>query len=471
MGAIPEQVLDRLKAALGPKGASVDPAELAPHLVEPRGRFFGRSPILLKPATTAEVAAVVKICAESKTKIVPQGGNTSLVGGATPDESGEAVLLSLSRLNGVRAIDPLNDTITVEAGVTLAQVQAAARAVHRLFPLSLASEGSCQIGGALATNAGGHAVLRYGGMRDLTLGLEVVLANGEIWQSLRGLRKDNTGYDLKQVFIGSEGTLGVITAAVLKLFAEPAQVVIALAAVRDVAAAVDLLAMAKAASGERVTAYELLPGVGVEMAARHVAGVRAPFAQAHDWQVLIELSGGAGADLTATLETLLARASESGLCADAVLAQSESQAQALWKIRESLPVAQTREGASIKCDISVPISKIAEFIARGQAAIASASPDARVVAFGHLGDGNIHFNLSRPANADDKSFLARWDELSAIVHQIAFDLGGSISAEHGVGQLKREEIARRKPAAEMAMMRRLKAALDPDNIMNPGKVI
>jgi FAD/FMN-containing dehydrogenase len=404
---------------------------------------------------------------------VPQGGNTSLVGGATPDASGNSVILNLSRLNRVRALDPLNDTITVEAGVVLADLQAAAKAALRLFPLSIGSQGSCQIGGALSTNAGGHAVLRYGVMRDLTLGLEVVLASGEVWQSLRGLRKDNTGYDLKQLFIGAEGTLGVITAAALRLYPLPAQVATALAPVRDVAAAVELLALAKAMSGDRVTAFELIPGIGIEMAAHHVPGVRNPFAQVHEWQVLIELSGGAASDgeIDATMLTLLGRASELGLCLDAAIAASTAQAQALWKIRECLPEAQTREGASIKCDISVPISKIAEFIAKAGAAVGNAQPGARLVAFGHVGDGNVHFNHSRPLNGDDQSFLDRWQDVTGIVHQIALDLGGSISAEHGVGQLKREAIAKLKSATEMGLMRAVKAALDPANIMNPGKVI
>lgn len=473
MSAIPGAVLDQLKAALGPEGCSTDPAKIAPHLIEPRGLFHGASPILLLPATTAEVSAAVKICAKFRTSIVPQGGNTSLVGGATPDASGDAVILNLSRLNQVRALDPLNDTITVEAGVVLADVQAAAKAALRLFPLSIGSEGSCQIGGMLSTNAGGHAVLAYGTMRDMTLGLEVVLANGEVWQSLRGLRKDNTGYDLKQLFIGAEGTLGVITAAVLRLYPTPAQVVTAMASVSSVAAAVELLALAKSISGNRVTAFELIPGIGIELAARHVPGVRKPFAEVHDWQVLIELSGGAagGSELEANLLAALESASERGLTTDAVMATSIAQARALWKIRECLPEAQTREGASIKCDISVPVSKIAEFIAGASAAVEAACPGARLVAFGHVGDGNVHFNHSRPLDADDKRFLDRWPEVTEIVHRIAFDLGGSISAEHGVGQLKRDEIARLKPAAEIAMMRAVKAALDPDNIMNPGKVI
>ena len=462
--------LERLKTALGPKGWTTDPAEMAPHLVEWRDLYQGRAAMLLKPASTAEVAQAMAICAETGTPVVPQGGNTGLVGGGIPFAGGEEVVLSLSRLNRVRELDPLDNTITVEAGCVLAAVQAAAAAADRLFPLRIGSEGSCQIGGNLSTNAGGTAVLHYGNTRELVLGIEVVLADGRIWDGLRRLRKDNTGYDLKQLFIGAEGTLGIVTAAVLKLFPKPRDVQVAVAAVTDVRAAVALLSLAREASGDRVTAFELMPRMGLDYVLRHIPGTIDPFAARHDWQVLIELSGGqAGGQMRATMEALLEAGMERDLVVDAVLAGSQAQAAQLWRLRDAMSEAQKPEGGSIKHDISVPVSRIPDFIDQASRAVIRLIPGTRIIAFGHIGDGNIHFNPSQPVGADRQWFLDQWEEVSHLVHDIAASLGGSISAEHGIGRMKREEIVRYKPAIELELMRRLKRSFDPQGILNPGK--
>jgi FAD/FMN-containing dehydrogenase len=465
-------ILDRLKAAVGAGGWIAEPGEIAPHLSEWRGKFRGASPLLLKPASTAEVAEIVGICAETGTKIVPQGGNTSLVGGSIPSETGDEIIVNLARMNRVRAIDPFNDTMTVEAGCILAAAQQAAQAAGRLLPLRIASEGSCQIGGNIATNAGGTNVLRYGNARELVLGLEIVLPDGRIWDGLRGLRKDNTGYDLKQLFIGSEGTLGIVTAAVLKLFPLPAALETALVAVPDLGAALQLLALAKERSGGQVTAFELLPRLGLDFVLRHVAGTREPFSERHDWQILLELaSGQAGDGLRAQLEDLLAEAYERVLVRDAIIAESGQQAEAFWLLREAMSEAQGPEGGSIKCDIAVPLSAVPAFITEASEAVRAICPGARIVGFGHLGDGNIHFNSSQPVDMAKADFLALWDEISALVHDIAHRLGGSISAEHGVGRLKREEIKRYKQPVEIELMTAIKRALDPQNILNPGRII
>jgi FAD/FMN-containing dehydrogenase len=471
MNAIPAAVLDELRRIVGPRGWASDPADVEPYLVEWRGLYRGAAPLVLKPASTAEVAAIVAHCRRTKTPLVPQGGNTSLVGGSIPFEGGGEVVLSLSRLNRVRAVDALNDTITVEAGCVLADVQAAAAAAGRLFPLRIASESSCQIGGNLSTNAGGNAVLRYGSMRDLTLGLEVVLADGRVWDGLRGLRKDNTGYDVKHWFIGAEGTLGVITAAVLKLFPQPQAIETAFAAVPGPAQAVELLALAKAMGGGQVSAFEIVPRIGLELVLRYIPGTADPLAAAHGWYVLLECTGGKGGELRADLETMLGAAAERGLVLDATIAASAAQAAGLWKIRENISAAQKFEGGSIKCDIAVPVSRVAEFIARAGAAVTALVPGTRVVAFGHIGDGNIHFNPLQPAGMDKAAFLARWDDVTRAVHDLTHALGGSISAEHGVGRLKREEIRRYKAPVEIELMAALKRALDPDGILNPGKLL
>ncbi len=469
--------LERIKSLVGPKGWIDDPASRAPYLVEERGLYKGRAALVVRPASSGEVSSVVKICAEAGIAVVPQGGNTGLVGGGVPFERGDEIVLSLSRLNRVRQIDPLNDTITVEAGCILSTIQQAAGAADRLFPLSLAAEGTCQIGGNLSTNAGGIAVLRYGMARDLVLGLEVVLPDGRVWDGLRALRKDNTGYDLKQLFIGAEGTLGIITAAVLKLFARPREVETAFVAVRDPAAAIELLARARAGSGDTVSAFELISQTALDMVLRNVPATVQPLSKRHEWYVLVELSGGeTGGGMRASLEHVLASAMEAGLVLDATIAASGEQAKALWRLRETINEAQKPEGGSIKHDVSVPVSRVPAFIAEATAACVAALAGVRVVAFGHAGDGNIHFNLSQPAGVakdgpERAAYLGRWEEFNRIVHDIVAGLGGSISAEHGIGRLKRAELARYKSPIEIELMRALKQTLDPGNIMNPGKVI
>ena len=465
---IDASVVAELKAAVDPNGWVDDAAGIAPYLEEQRGVFHGRTSLVLKPANTDQVAAIVRICAAHTVPIVPQGGNTGMVGGAVPHEDGGQIILNLSRMSAIRGVDTFNNTMEVEAGCVLADIQNAAAAADRLFPLSLAAEGSCQIGGNLSTNAGGTNVLRYGNARAHVLGLEVVLPNGEIWNGLRGLRKDNTGYDLKQLFVGAEGTLGIITAAVLKLYPRPRETATAMIAVRDPAAAVELLIAVQNASADAVTAWELMPRYGIELSLRNIPGNVDPFQQSHDWYVLAELSG---SDQRPALETALAQALEGGLIADAVIAASAAQGAALWRIRETMPEAQRVEGAGVRHDVAVPLSRIADFIDAATTNARAAITDVRIIAYGHLGDGNIHFNLSPADQADGESFLARRAELMGIVHGTAAAMGGTISAEHGVGRLKRDEITHYKSATEMNMMRAIKAALDPQGIMNPGKVL
>lgn len=464
--------LDQIRAVVGPRGWTADPAEMAPFLAEERGLYRGKARMVVRPASTQEVADVVRICAESGIAIVPQGGNTGLVGGGVPHDHGAEIVLSLSRMNRVRALDPLNYAITVEAGCVLANIQKAADEADRLFPLSLGAEGTCQIGGNLSTNAGGIAVLRYGMARDLVLGLEVVLPSGEIWDGLTGLRKDNTGYDLKQLFVGAEGTLGIITAAVLKLFPRPGSIETAFVAVPDPDAAIALLSRMRAGTGDAVTAFELISRRALEMVLKHIPGTSNPLAELHPWHVLIETSSGAtGGGLKASLEQVLGAAMEDGLVHDAVLAASGDQAKALWRLRESITEAQKPEGGSIKHDVSVPVSQVPTFIARATAACEERLPGIRIVAFGHAGDGNIHFNMSQPVGADRAAYLARWAEFNRIVHDIVAELGGSISAEHGIGRLKREELLHYKSPVAIELMRTLKRTLDPKNILNPGKVV
>ncbi|MGE0118385.1 MAG: FAD-binding oxidoreductase [Dongiaceae bacterium] len=470
--AVPSDLLDGIKAAVGPKGWSDDAARLEPSLVDWRQRYRGRTPLLVRPGSTAEVATVVRLCAAARVPVVPQGGNTSLCGGSIPSADGGEILLSLSRMNRVRAIDAANYTITVEAGCILAQVQDAASEADRLFPLSLTAEGTCQIGGNLSTNAGGIAVLRYGNARDLVLGLEVVLPDGRVWDGLRGLRKDNTGYDLKQLFIGAEGTLGIITAAVLKLFPKPRERVTAFAAVNEIADAIALLARCRAASGDAVTSFELLPRIGLDLGRKYIPDVVEPLAERRDYYVLIELSAAvADSGLRATLEGTLETALADGLIADATVAESEEQARRLWFAREAIVELQKFAGASIKHDISLPVSRVPEFLPRAIAAVTAAQPGVRPIAFGHVGDGNIHFNLYQPEGMDGAAFLARQHELSRIVHDIVAELGGSFSAEHGIGRLRRDDMRHYKAPLELELMRRIKQALDPDNILNPSKVV
>jgi FAD/FMN-containing dehydrogenase len=469
---VASEALDRIRAVVGPRGWLGETEDMAPYLVEERGLFRGHARMVVRPASTEEVAAVVKICAEAGIAIVPQSGNTGLVGGGIPQDHGDEIVLSLNRMNRVRAVDKLNYTITVEAGCILASVQKAAAENDRLFPLSLGAEGTCQIGGNLSTNAGGIAVLRYGMARDLVLGLEVVLPDGRIWNGLRGLRKDNTGYDLKQLFVGAEGTLGIITAAVLKLFPRPGAVETGFIAVPNPAAAIELLARTRAGTGDAVTAFELISRRALEMVLRHIPGTADPLAAPSPWYVLLEASSGAaGGGLRAALEQVLADGAEAGLLQDATLAASGEQAKALWRLRESITEAQKPEGGSIKHDVSVPVSKVPEFIERASAAVEAVLPGIRVVAFGHAGDGNIHFNLSQPIGADRAGYLARWEEFNRIVHDIVAELQGSISAEHGIGRLKREELTHYKAPLEIELMRMIKQTLDPKGIMNPDKVV
>ncbi len=461
---VPADVLSRLKAVLGPDGWSQDPARLAPKLVEWRDRWSGTTPLLLLPRTTAEVSAIVGVCAQSATPIMPQGGNTGLVAGQIPQ--GE-VLLSLEKMRAIREVEPLDDVIVAEAGVPLAVVHEAALGVGRRFPLSLASEGSATIGGLVSTNAGGTAVLRYGTMRDLVLGLEAVLPNGEVFNGLKRLRKDNTGYDLKQLLIGAEGTLGVVTAASLKLFAPLVSRAVAFAAVDRPAQALELLRRAKDESGGAVEAFELVPRLGVEFVLRHVAGAREPLDGAHPWYVLIEIASGEAGAAEAALERLLGHALESGLIRDAAIAQNQAQARAFWSIREHQSAAQKPEGAVWKHDVSTPISRIAQFLDEATAAMQAFAPGSRVLPFGHLGDGNIHFDVLQPEGGDGAAHSARRDEAARIVHDIVGSLGGSISAEHGLGAMKTAEALRYKSPVEIEAMRAIRAALDPQRIMNP----
>ena len=464
--------LSALKAIVGPKGWSDDPGTLAPLLKEPRGLYLGASPLLLRPETTAQVAAIVAACHKAGIALVPQGGNTGLCGGATPDKGGSQVLPSLGRMNKVRALDPMDYTITVEADCILQTIQQAAADVDRLFPLSLGAEGSCQIGGNLSTNAGGINTLRFGNARDLVLGLEVVLPDGRIWNGLRLLRKDNTGYDLKHLFIGAEGSLGIITAATLKLFPRPREEVTALAAVRDVPGVIDLLSRLRSATGDQVSAFELMERFGVDLAIKHVPGVRDPLSDVYEHYALMRASAGrTNSGLREIVEETLGQAIEDGLVLDAALAESEQQAKDFWRIREGIVEGQIPEGGSIKHDISVPVSRVAEFIARADAAVAEAIPGCRPCAFGHAGDGNIHYNVTQPVDMDKQTYLAKWKLLNAVVHRIVRDLGGSISAEHGIGQLKRDELAEVKSPVEMELMRAIKGILDPGGLMNPGKVV
>jgi FAD/FMN-containing dehydrogenase len=466
-----ETVLERIKAVVGPRGWIADPGECEPYLTEARRLWRGATSLVVRPASTEEVATVVRICAEARLPIVPQGGNTGLVGGGVPPEDGQNIVLALGRMNRIRAIDPVNFTMTVEAGCILAHLQEAAAEADRLFPLSLGAEGSCQIGGNLSTNAGGIAVLRYGNTRELTLGLEVVLPDGRVWDGLRALRKDNTGYDLKQLFIGGEGTLGIITAATLKLFPKPCEIETAFLALTRVEDVMDLFARARAATADQLTTFELVPRAGLDLALVHVPGTVDPLEARHPWYVLLEISSSeTDTGIRVLLERLLGMALEQGLIADGVIAESGAQAKELWRIREAIVEAQNYSG-SIKHDVSVPVSRVAEFIIRASAAVTERLPGIRPMAFGHVGDGNIHFNLTQPDGADTAAYLARWQEFNDIVHGVVHDLNGSIRAEHGVGRLKRDEITHYKSLVEIELMRTIKRALDPNNIMNPGKVV
>jgi FAD/FMN-containing dehydrogenase len=443
-----------------------------PYLTDWRNRYHGRAQAVVRPGSTAEVAAVVRACAAERVPMVPQGGNTGLVGGGTPDETGTAVVISLQRMNRVRSIDTANDTITVEAGCVLQALQQAARDQGRLFPLSLAAEGSATVGGNLSTNAGGTQVLRYGNARDLTLGLEVVLADGEVWDGLRGLRKDNTGYDLKHLFIGAEGTLGIITAATLKLYPLPAAQMTALAALPSLQAAARLLAGARAAAGASLTAFEVMGRITLQHAVETLPALRVPLPLEQPWYALLELSDAEDdAHATAMLERILAAALDAGDITDAAVARSLAEAQALWRLREGIPEAHARRGGNVKHDISLPVSCIPEFVEATNAALQSRFPWIEPIVFGHLGDGNLHYNMGTVAGTPIDVAFAHEKAINEIVYDAVHAHRGSISAEHGLGQLKRESITRYKPAVELQLMQRIKCALDPHGLMNPGKVI
>jgi len=467
--ALPSDLLARFAAIVGTKNTVTDPAEQEGYLVEGRGLYRGHTPMVLRPGSTAEVAAILKLAYETATPIVPQGGNTGLVGGQIPHH-GE-IVLALTRLDRIRDVDARSNTMTCEAGVVLAKAQETAAAVDRLFPLSLGAEGSCTIGGNLSTNAGGTGALAYGVARDLVVGLEVVLADGRVWNGLNKLKKDNTGYDLKNLFVGAEGTLGIITAAVLKLFARPRSVETAFIGVPSPHAALQLLSLVQERTGGAATSFELIARIAIDFALRHGRGVRDPLPEPHPWYVLLELSSPAREGLRATLEDLLTTAADQGLVTNATIAESLEQTNAFWHLRETLPETQKPEGGSIKHDVSVPVAAMPDFLDQASAAVTALIPGARPCPFGHLGDGNVHFNLSQPVGADTDVFLARWYEVNALVHGIVAKFGGSISAEHGVGVMKRELLPGVKDPVALEMMRAIKRTLDPKGILNPGKVL
>ncbi|MFG1345756.1 FAD-binding oxidoreductase [Xanthobacter autotrophicus DSM 431] len=462
-------LLDRIAARIGAAHVVTDAGDLAPRLVEGRGLFHGAAPAMLEPSSTEEVAFILAQCFEAGVPVVPQGGNTGLVGGQVPFG---ALLLSLRRMSCIRDLDPVDLTVVAEAGCTLHQVQQAAAEAGCLFPLSIASEGTCQIGGNLSTNAGGTAVLRYGNMRELTFGLEVVLPDGSVWNGLSRLRKDNTGYDLKDLFIGAEGTLGIITAAVLRLYPAPRARATALTGLPDPEAALALFRRLRDVAGDALTGFEILPRFGMETVLKHIPGTPRALSGDHAWYVLAELtSTRRDDDLSALALDVFGAAFEAGEIEDAVIAASEAQADALWKLREALSDAQKFEGGSIKHDVSVPVSRVPQFIAEASRRCAQHLPGLRVCAFGHMGDGNIHFNLSQPVGMDKAAYLALWEDFNRIVHDLVASLGGSISAEHGIGLLKREELTLYKDPVALRLMAALKAAIDPRGIANPGKVL
>nr|WP_028736840.1 FAD-binding oxidoreductase [Ciceribacter selenitireducens] len=466
------ETLKAFVAIVGEANVLTAAADIAPYLVESRGLYHGTSPLVLKPGSTQEVSAILKLASETGTPIVPAGGRTGHVGGHVPREGGSDVVLSLERMNRIREIDTVADVIVADGGTILADIQKAAEENGRLFPLSLGSEGSCRIGGNLSTNAGGTAVLAYGNVRQLCLGLEVVLPTGEIWDGLRRLKKDNSGYDLRDLFIGAEGTLGIITGAVLKLYPQPRGRQVAFAAVSSPQDALALFERASLLCGTALTGFELMPRIGIDFTTRHIPGVRDPLSSPHPWYALIDIStSDSAATAERMIDTLLEEAFEAGLVKDAAIASSLAQQKAFWHLRESMSEAQKPEGGSIKHDVSVPVSRVPRFLADADAAVLALIPDARVFAFGHLGDGNIHYNISQPVGADKAAFIARWREVNAVVHAVVHAHGGSISAEHGVGQLKRDELIASRPAIETELMNRIKQAFDPAGIMNPGKMV
>ncbi len=465
-------LIDAIRDVVGPRGLLTEPSDTAPYSEDWRRLYQGRTPAVIRPANTPELAAVVRLCAEAGVPIVPQGGNTSMVGGAVPAEDGSQLVVSLARLNAIRAIDPVDLTMTIEAGVTLKAAQTAADDAGCLLPLSISSEGTAQIGGVLAVNAGGNNTVRYGNARDLVLGLEVVLPDGTIWNGLRRLRKDNTGYCLRQLFVGSEGTLGIITTAVLKLVPRPRETAVALCGVATVDAALDLFARFQAHDPAAISAFELMSGLGMAFVLRHIPGATLPLSQPAPFYVLVELATPRpDAGLRAALETVLEQALETGIVQDAAIAESEAQRAAIWRLREEHSEAQKREGASVKNDVSVPVSKVPAFVREATEACEALIPGVRVVPFGHMGDGNIHFNLEQPIGADPAWFLGQDHAIMDAVNEVVRKYDGSFSAEHGIGKLKPYMMPDWRGGAELVLMQRIKAALDPAGLMNPGKVL
>jgi FAD/FMN-containing dehydrogenase len=467
-----ETTRQALLEILGADSILTDAADAAPYLTDHRKLYHGRALAVILPRTTQQISRVLGFCNEHRIGVVPHGGNTGYCGGATPDESGDQIVLSLRRLNHIRSVDPSNYSLVAEAGCILADVQRAADTAERFFPLSLGSEGTCQIGGNLSTNAGGLSVLRYGMMRDLVLGLEVVLADGRVLSSLSALRKDNTGYDIKSIFLGAEGTLGIITAASVKLFPKIRSSATAFVAVPTVRAAVDLLARLREASGDRVSSFELIPRIGVDLTTQHIPGVSDPLQQRYSWYVLTELTSARASDpLDTVMEEALAAALEAGLVLDAALSRSERERLALWKLRETIPEAQRIDGASLKHDISVTITALPDFLEKASRWVENNVPDGKLVVYGHVGDGNLHFNLNQAPGSDSNNFLAREPAIKRAIHDLVREFGGSFSAEHGIGRLKVEELEHYASAVEIDLMRAVKQALDPNGVLNPGKVL
>jgi FAD/FMN-containing dehydrogenase len=470
--AVTDELLATLKERLGPSGFIDDKDTLAPYLVDARQLYQGSAPAVLRPANVDEVAFAVTVCAENNVALVPQGGNTGYMGGAVPGLTKHALPISLGRMNRIRAVDPIDYSMVAEAGCVLADLQAAAADRDRLFPLSLAAEGSCQIGGNLATNAGGVQVLRYGNARDLVLGLEVVLPDGNIWHGLRNLRKDNTGYDLKQLFLGSEGTLGIITAASLKLFPAARATCTFVAAVSEPAAATALLARLRTASSDSVTSFEYMHRDCIDLVLEHIEAAREPFNTRHEHYALVELTSGTSSEaLTELVEAALADSFKSGETLDGVIASSLEQAKGLWRLRETIPEAQKHAGGCIKHDVSVQVSRVPEFLERATVLARETLPGVRIIPFGHMGDGNIHFNLTQPHEASAQSFVDLTGTITPVIHDLIAEMDGSFSAEHGIGRLKREDLKRYRPMLDLDLMGKVKAALDPDNLMNPGVIL
>jgi FAD/FMN-containing dehydrogenase len=464
-----DDLIAKFTDIVGANYATSDQSVIAPHLVELRGLYQGASPLLLKPNSTEQVSHILKLANDNTLTVVPQGGNTGLVGGQVPNGD---IIISLSRMNKIREVDVLGSVMVLDAGVILANAQKAAEEHNLLFPLSLGSEGTCQIGGNLSSNAGGTAVVAYGNTRELCMGLEVVLPTGEIWHGLRRLKKDNTGYDLRDLFIGAEGTLGIVTGAVLKLFPQPIGREVMYVGLDSPDAALELFNIARNMCGPSLTGFELMPRFGVEITIKNIDGCRDPLDTPHNWYALIEISSGQSEEAARQMiEGLFEKAFDTGIANDAVLAESESQRKAFWHMRESMSEAQRPEGGSIKHDISVPIAKVPEFMEEASKSVLEYMPGARICAFGHMGDGNIHYNISQPVDADKQEFLSHWRAMNELVHGIVLRMTGSISAEHGIGQLKRDELAEIKDPIEIQLMQRIKASFDPNQIMNPNKVL